>query len=84
MVPPLAPLSLPEAIFVDIRHSFQMSVVWRELATDVCRDSQALRSTAIEMRVWSRHVRAQHALLWAESVALCHAHGPPEAQQTRG
>ena len=69
---------------MDIRQSLQTSVLWRELATDVCRDSQALQSTAIEMRVWSRHVRAQHASLWAESVALCYAHGPPEGQRTRG
>jgi hypothetical protein len=73
---PLPSLSLLDAIIVGIRQSMQVSVLWCELATDLCRDSHVLQSQTIEVRLRSRHLRAERASLRVESVALCPAHAP--------
>jgi len=77
MVSPLAPLSWQHVRLDTARQRRQTSLLWHELATDLCRDSRALCNQATAVCLRSRQVRAQRASLRAEGVALCQAHAPP-------
>ena len=85
MLSPLAPLLWQHAQLDRARQYRQISLLWRELATEVRRDSDALCShsdalcsEATEVCLRSRHIRAQRAALRAEIEAQCLVHVSPE------
>ena len=69
MLPPLAPLPPSEMLLQAIRQSLQKSLLWCELAAELCHDSQQLCDKATHLTTWSKQVLEQKASLRSESMA---------------